>query len=244
MGEDPRFLTGLIDLRDVEKAPSDMRENFFLTRGLAAYAVNYLSGVEPKEAAGAVTDASDDNGIDAVYLHEQNKRFYIVQSKWIKDGTGEPENGEIKKFVAGVRDLFNLKLDRFNAKINAKQAMIIQALNDPGTRYEVVVAHTGVSKLATPSQRDLDDLAQEMNDISEVLFTTVLNQGELHASLSAGIAGEPINLQIGLKSWGKRSLLMKRFMDRLVPIRSSIGGRYTGRAFSPAIFGVCLVRLR
>ena len=43
-----------------------------------------------------------------------------------------------------------------------------------------------------------------MNDVSEVLYTTILHQGDLHASLTAGISGEPINLQIGLKSWGRK----------------------------------------
>ena len=137
-----RFFTGIVDLRDVEKASPEMKEAFFLTRGLAAYAIHYLSGVEPKEAALAVTDAGDDNGLDAILFHEQNKRLYLVQSKWIKNGSGEPDNGEIKKFVAGVRDLFNLRFDRFNKHIKAKQSIVSQALNDPGTRYEIVVAHT------------------------------------------------------------------------------------------------------
>lgn len=199
-----KLFTNLIDLRDVSNANPEMQEDFFLTRGLAAYAIQHLSGTSPSEAAAAVTDAGNDNGIDALYFHEQNKRLYFVQSKWIKDGTGEPGNGDIKKFVAGVRDLINMKLDRFNTKIQSKSAIVKQALDDPATRYEVVVAHTGSSILALPSDRDLQDLSDEMNDVSEVLVTTVLNQGKLHTSLSAGIAGEPINIPIGLKSWGRK----------------------------------------
>ncbi len=210
-----KLFTGLIDLDDVTNAPPDMQEGFFLTRGLAAYAIHYLSGAEPVESAGSITDGGDDNGLDALLFHEQNKRLYLVQSKWIKDGTGEPPNGDIKKFVAGVRDLFNLKFERFNKKIYAKHVIVTQALNDPGTRYEVIVAHTGASKLAEPSQRDLQDLAGEMNDVSEVLSTTVLNQAELHASLTVGVAGEPINLQIGLKSWGRKDNPHEAFYGQL-----------------------------
>lgn len=199
-----KVFDSLVDLSDLGAHRPDMREAFFLTRGLAAYAIHYLSGAPPADAASAVTDAGGDNGVDAVYFDEPNKRLYLVQSKWIKDGTGEPDNGDVKKFVAGVRDLVNLRFDRFNAKVVAKQAVISAALNDPSTRYEVVVAHTGTSQLATPSRRDLDDLASEFNDVSEILYTSVLNQSELHKSLTAGVAGEPINLQIGLKSWGRK----------------------------------------
>lgn len=199
-----KIFSDLIDLSDLQNHGPAMKEDFLLTRGLAAYVISYLSGASPEDSSKAITDAGNDNGIDAVYFDESNKRLYLVQSKWIKDGVGEPENGDIKKFVAGVRDLFNLRFERFNAKVKSKRTMVTTALNDPLTRYEVVVAHTGTSKLASPSTRDLSDLSDEFNDVSEVLSTTVLNQSELHKSLTAGIAGEPITLQIGLKSWGRK----------------------------------------
>lgn len=199
-----RLFESLIDLSDLGSPSAEIREAFLLTRSLAAYAIHYLSGASLIDAASAVTDAGNDNGLDAIYFDEPNKRLYLVQSKWIKDGSGEPDNGEIKKFVAGVRDLVNLRFDRFNPKIAAKQAIISAALTDPSTRCEVVVAHTGTSRLAPPSTRDLEDLAAAFNDVSEVLYISVLNQAELHKSLTAGIAGEPINLQIGLKSWGRK----------------------------------------
>lgn len=200
-----KIFSGLIDLSDVTNHAPDMQENFFFTRGLAAYSIQHLSGASPQDSASAITDAGNDNGIDALYFDEPNKRLYFIQSKWIKNGIGEPENGDIKKFASGVRDLFNLRVDRFNSKIANKFAMLTAALNDPATRYEVVVVHTGTSKLSLPSANDLGDLTAELNDVSEVLSTTVLSQAELHKSLVSGIAGEPINLQIGLKSWGRKA---------------------------------------
>jgi len=97
-----------------------------------------------------------------------------------------------------------MQFDRFNAKVRAKISMVEQALNDPATRYEVVIAYTGSSGLATPSKRDMDDLAREMNDTSEVVSISVLNQSVLHNSLVSSVAGEPINMEIGLKSWGRK----------------------------------------
>lgn len=199
-----RLFDAHIDLKDAQNAPADQQEDFFHTRALSAYAVHFLSGAPVEAAARSVTDGGDDNGIDAIYFDESSRRLYLVQSKWIKSGTGEPDNGDVKKFVAGIRDLFNLQFDRFNAKVRALQTIIEKALDDPNTSYEVVIAYTGINSLAEPSRRDLEDLSKEMNDTSEVVFTTVLNQGQLHSSLAASASGEPITLQVGLKEWGHK----------------------------------------
>src|SRR5687767_5345298 len=112
-----KLFDNLIDLTDVATASAEMKEDFFLTRGLAAYAIHFLSDATPGEAAEAVTDGGEDNGLDAVHYDAPNKRLYLVQSKWIKDGSGEPPNGDVKKFLGGVQDLFNMQFDRFNTKV-------------------------------------------------------------------------------------------------------------------------------
>jgi len=127
-----------------------------------------------------------------------------VQSKWIHSGTGEPENGDIKKFVAGIRDLVNLSFDRFNDKIKAKRDLLEKTLYDSSTRYEAIIVYPSINKLSEPSARDLHDLAAEMNDPTDMLTVTPFIQGDLFRSLTVGISGEPINLEIILNSWGKR----------------------------------------
>ena len=196
---------GKIDLSDVDSPNCDPKtlENFFLTRGLAAYAVHYLAQATVDDACAGVTDGGDDNGIDAVHYDPVEKRLYIVQSKWIHSGSGEPENGDVKKFIAGIKDLFDLSFERFNKKVNEKKASITAALTDPATKYEIVLVYTGINTLAGPSSRDFQDLSEEMNDASEVLFVTVLTQSDLYSSLTAGISGDPIDLDIGMKSWGR-----------------------------------------
>ncbi|MGA9511398.1 MAG: AIPR family protein, partial [Candidatus Sulfotelmatobacter sp.] len=200
-----KLFRGKINLGDIDSPNCDPKnlDNFFLTRGLAAYAIHYLAQASVDDSASAVTDGGDDNGIDAVHYDPVEKRLYIVQSKWIHSGTGEPENGEVKKFIAGIKDLFDLSFERFNKKINDKKESITAALTDPATKYEVVLAYTGINSLAEPSSRDFQDLSDEMNDASEVLFVTILNQSPLYSSLTAGISGEPIALDIGMKSWGR-----------------------------------------
>lgn len=194
-----------IDLSDVDRTGADaaMVENFFLTRALAAYSVRYLAQANVDEASASVTDGADDNGIDAIHYDPIEKRLYIVQSKWIHAGTGEPANGDVKKFIAGIKDLFDLSFDRFNEKIQNKKEVVTSALTDPATKYEVLLVYTGINSLSEPSERDFKDLSDEMNDASEVLFISILDQSKLYASLTASISGEPINLEIGMKSWGR-----------------------------------------
>jgi hypothetical protein len=126
-----------------------------------------------------------------------------VQSKWIHSGTGEPENGDIKKFVGGIRDLVNLSFDRFNARVNAQREMLLKVLYDPSTRYQAVIVYPSINKLSEPSARDLDDLAAEMNDPSEMITVMPFIQADLYRSLTAAISGEPISLDVTLKNWGR-----------------------------------------
>jgi AIPR protein len=190
-----------IDLSDVQNVEG--RPNVFLSRALAAYVIHYRAQTDSDVAAQTITDGYDDNGIDAIHYDVRERRLYLVQSKWMHSGTGEPENGDIKKFVDGIRDLFNLSFERFNHKVKAQREMLVRVLNDPSTRYEAIIVYPSVNKLSAHSTRDLEDLANEMNDPSELLVVTPLIQADLYQSLTSNISGEPINLEIHLKSWGR-----------------------------------------
>ncbi|HNP95890.1 MAG TPA: AIPR family protein [Cyclobacteriaceae bacterium] len=227
-----RLFDGKIDMHDAGKPGADY-DNQLLTRSLAAYAIHYLSGADPVSVAKSITDGGDDNGIDAIFYHEPERRLYIVQSKWIHDGSGEPSNGDMKKFIGGVKDLFNMRFERFNKKVNANESLLTQVLNDPQSTYTVVVVYTGINSLAEPSQRDLDDLRDEMNDASEVLIITTLNQPALHGSLTARLAGEPINVDLGVKSWGKVETPHVAFYGQVAaPVIAEWWSQYGDRLFA------------
>lgn len=146
------FLTekynGLIDLTDQANANLENRQNFFLTRSLAAYSIKYHSNCDESIAAASVTDGGDDNGLDAIFFDPKEKILYLVQSKWMHDGRGEPSLGDIKKFLDGIKDLFNFQFDRFNQKVNSKKETIQQAVCNPSTTYQIIVAYTGLNALA------------------------------------------------------------------------------------------------
>ena len=190
-----------IDMSD-QKHGSQTFQDILLSRGLAAYSVYHLAGCEPKEAATSIVDGGDDNGIDAIYLDESESKLYLVQSKWIHDGRGEPDNASVKKFISGIHDLLSLNFDRFNQKIIARQDEISNALSNAGLQILAILVHTGNAELSKHSDRDFKDLLSEVNDASEILSWMPLNQGLLHKSLTEDL-NSPISADIAIRYWGK-----------------------------------------
>ncbi len=201
------LFSSFIDKSDLKSTDKDF-ETKVQTRCLAAYAVYSHTGCSIEEAAKSVVDGPDDNGIDAIYHSASLKEMVIVQSKWIKDGSGEPESGDIAKYCKGIEDLFNLNFERFNLKINKLQSVIENALSNFDTRYVFIVIYTGDKGLAIHSQRLIDDLVLKLNDAGEGVIENLvsfkkLDQGRIYSLLSKGLFNDPIDIEIGLYQWGK-----------------------------------------
>lgn len=196
-----------IDSSDLNPIDKEIQTKI-LTRCLSAYAVYCIGDTSIDEAASAVVDGADDNGIDAIHYSPSSKRMIIVQSKWKKDGTGEPDNGDLRKFKDGVLDLINLELDKFNNKVNLKKQMIETALGEFDTKFDLVLIHTGSNTLSKHNQQVMDSILNELNDAGDGTSEDVvsfhhLNQAIIHSGLASGMDGEPIDLEIGLSQWGK-----------------------------------------
>lgn len=197
---------GKIDLSD----KSQDKEITFLTRGLAAYAVQLSAQTSEIESANAVVDGFNDNGIDAIYYSTNNKTLYLVQSKWIQDGNGEPSTGDISKFITGIKDLINGDYDKFNKKAQEKQNVVQSALTNFGTGIECIIIYTGKENLGIHNKRLIETLENELNDIGENNDDSVkiaqfkqINQSEIYSTLAQGVEGKPINLELSLAQWGK-----------------------------------------
>src|SRR5258708_39162889 len=115
------------------------RDTKILSRCLAALAVYLQTGCTEKEAAAAVWDGADDNGIDAAYFDTSASRVVFVQAKWIQKGSGEPEAKEIGSFVKGVRDAIEQDDTNFHSRLHARFADIALRLGTPGTLVHLVV---------------------------------------------------------------------------------------------------------
>lgn len=77
-----------IDLSDYEKATASVREKAFLSRALAALAVQRFTELSAREAAATVVDGTGDNGIDAIAIDSRQRKVIVVQSKWDGSGVG------------------------------------------------------------------------------------------------------------------------------------------------------------
>ncbi|AZP43683.1 AIPR family protein [Rahnella aquatilis] len=196
-----------IDKSDLNPNDKEIQPKI-LTRCLAAYAIYCIGDTSLDDAAVAVVDGADDNGIDAIHYSPSSKRMIIVQSKWKKDGTGEPDNGDMRKFKDGVLDLINLELDKFNEKVNLKRQMIETALGEFDTKFDLVLIHTGSNTLSKHNQQVMDSILSELNDAGDGTSEDVVsfhhvNQAIIHSRLASGLEGEPIDLEVGLSQWGK-----------------------------------------
>lgn len=192
------------DKIDIGDAKSEQdKENYFLTRSYAAYTLQILANIDPDTAASSITDSYDDNGIDAIYYDKKNKFLWLVQSKWIKSGNGEPETGEVGKFSTGIIDLIELQLDRFNTKIQKKEPEILEALEDPLVKLKIVLTFTGKDGLSEHNQRIIDDLLKELNDPTELATFHRFSLKQSHKSLVGIMEGQPIKADLILSNWGK-----------------------------------------
>lgn len=147
-----------IDKSDIKGNDSE-RDIKITTRCLAAYAIYISTNCSVEDAASSVVDGSDDNGIDAIYYSQLSHQMILVQSKFSKDGNGEPSSGDVAKYINGIRDLINLRFGRFNKKVKEKECLIEQALSSYETHYTIILIDTFMSaNLAIHSKRLIDDL--------------------------------------------------------------------------------------
>lgn len=196
-----------IDKSDIKGNDSE-RDIKITTRCLAAYAIYISTNCSVEDAASSVVDGSDDNGIDAIYYSQLSHQMILVQSKFSKDGNGEPSSGDVAKYINGIRDLINLRFGRFNKKVKEKECLIEQALSSYETHYTIILIDTFMSaNLAIHSKRLIDDLLNELNSTGEedsdnIVDFIRLNQGRVHSSLVQKAGSSPIDIEIGINNWG------------------------------------------
>jgi hypothetical protein len=196
-----------LDLRDIGANDPERRVKI-LSRCLAAFAVFVETGCSEQEAAAAVWDGSDDNGLDAVFHDASDQRIIVVQSKWIKAGTGEPEAKELATFANGVKDLVEDEMDSFGKRLHGRFTEISQALLTPGATISVILISTGASTLAVHGTRNLDRILDELNagtalGDEPMASKQILGLTEVYARLASSAVGDAINLQANIYEWSQ-----------------------------------------
>ena len=125
-----------IDLSDSKN--TEDKCNKFYTRSIAALVIAMRGGIDYNMAAQNITDGYHDMGIDAVYNDTTQKKLFIIQSKWRKNGNGSISQEEAMTFVGGLKRIINFDFDGSNEKIMAKQQEIVTAMSDVDYQIEMI----------------------------------------------------------------------------------------------------------
>ncbi|MEU6171026.1 AIPR family protein [Streptantibioticus parmotrematis] len=198
--------TGLIDMSDLADNQRAQSDTIFLSRALAARAVQRFTGCTPDVAAAAVTDGFHDHAIDALAIDTENRRIVIVQSKLDNSGDAGLSQADALKVRNGCSDLFNMRFDRFSSRLQARRSEITEALSDASVTFIIVVATTGRSTLPAEAQQVFNDFLQEVNENDPVVSLEVLGLREFHSMVVEGTAGPRIELNVPIEQWGKVDL--------------------------------------
>lgn len=198
-----KHFTSFIDLKDVALRSKEDQTNHFLTRALAALSLHYIANITIKDAALAVTDGADDNGIDALYYHQSDRILFLCQSKYHHDGTATIDRGSLQKYIKGFKDILNARWERFGALVSNQSSILDKALDDASTRIVLLITYTGQDSVSTEVKQDIEDLLQEINDTSELVTFKVLRQSDNYTAIAHGTEGIPIDLDVVLYDWGQ-----------------------------------------
>ena len=176
------------------------RERNFLTKALAAYFLTVKAGAKKADAVAASIDGGNDHGIDSVYISPTGV-FWLVQSKYIHEGKGEPILGDASKFKDGVLDFVKSEFGRFNAALQTKLPAIHAAMaNDYTVQFALVYTGTSLN----------DDRLQLFSDVENSINTIQPGRArfvrfgllDFHDALTERRGEQSIDIEIELHNFG------------------------------------------
>jgi hypothetical protein len=171
-----------------------------LSRALAAYTLVGLCDLDDTNAVGAITDGSDDGGLDALYFDRSGNRLVIVQSKFKRTGTA-PSQAEILKTINGIKALLDRRFDHFNEAIRNRLDEIEAALDSVGVQIHLALAFLG-DAVGPHVTIDLNALKAELNRLSPRMDWQVAGLSVIHGWLMAEQAPEDVSVEVVLENWG------------------------------------------
>jgi hypothetical protein len=172
-----------------------------ISRAFSAFVLNKHVDVAAHDAAKAVVDDFNDNGIDAIWYEKKSETLYLLQSK-LKPGEQFGQD-EALAFCAGVRQLLKQDFSTFNANVLARQVEIETALGTCSHIQLVLgIAGAGVSEHAKAAIELL--IADEDLDEERLRSTVdVFDAERIVSALHAQQAYKPVNTEIRLSHHSK-----------------------------------------
>jgi hypothetical protein len=206
-----RRFGSLVDMTDYRGKSDADRTAKLLSRSMAAFALVALEGASDADAAAAVVDEFNDNGIDAVYFNAAESKLVICQSKWMANGHGSPSQADVKKFLAGVGYLANLDLARFGDRMVRHKSMLDAAMTNTDVSIKLVLTYSGQDQLGGVVEQDLTDFLAQNNNPTELFSLEVMGLKRNYDAIVEQQGGAPITIEIGLREWGTLAEPYKAF---------------------------------
>ena len=167
-----------------------------LSRALAAYAVEELADVSEAQAANAIIDGGDDNGIDALHFDRSANVLFVIQAKIGK----APQLGECKKFTGGILDLLNRRFHKFNAAFARLLPDVEDALDSEGATVIGCVIHLG-DELGPHAVIEFNQLGEQLNAFANRFGWKDLGLESVHRWLTEQQAVAHVDLSLTLERW-------------------------------------------
>lgn len=190
---------------EAQRGSPEEKERNFLSRALAAYTLQKLTGCSADEASASLVDGGGDGGIDAAFFTPTNTLF-LVQSKYIHDGAGQPALGEISKFFDGVDALLTNRHAHFatNAAWQTRLPVLRGQLSQGGIRVQSVLVYSSIHPVAQDRIRRAEHSQGQFNHGDEFLSFSTYNLttiGDWLADIPASPGVERVELAIQSPGW-------------------------------------------
>lgn len=180
-----------------------------LSRALAAYTLVGKCSLDDTTAIGAITDGSDDGGIDALYFDRAGNRLILVQSKFKRTGVA-PSQEEVIKTINGIKALQARQFDRFNEAIRNRLDDIEEAFDTAGVKIDVALAFLG-DNLGPHASDDLNSFRDSLNLYAPVMDWEVAGIEKFYNWLVAEQEPVTVNDSITLENWSGVTAPRKAF---------------------------------
>lgn len=181
-------------IADATTGTADEREANFLSRALAAFALNKLAGCTLDDAAGSIVDGGGDGGIDAIWYSPTSNKLWLVQSKFIRNGRGEPALGDVAKFKAGLEHLLqgNFAVFESNAAWRALIPRLQVIFKDCALEVRAVLVYSGTATVSEDRCRMFDDLRARFSSDCDYLQIQTCNLTTIHDWITGADQGRGV----------------------------------------------------
>ena len=184
------------------------RERNFLSRAVGAYALHKLSGATIEEAVSSVVDGGGDGGIDVVFHSPEANILWVIQSKYLATGRGEPELGDVTKFKTGLENLLQGNFDAFSSNSNWDRILpsIRTIFERGGLQVRAVLVYTGINLVSEDRKQLFEDLKRRFSIDAEYLDFQMCNLTTIHGwliGLDQGIGVPEVKLKLLEPGWVK-----------------------------------------